>query len=208
MFLVSFSHLSVMERKNPLGAIEAFGRAFALGEPDAHRYRLVVKTLNGELRPDDASRLRAAAGADPRIEIRPERVDHAELMALVRACDVFVSLHRSEGLGLQIAEAMWLGTAVIATDYSGSRDLIDLGLAELVPWRPVGVTRGDGAYPESFTWADPDLDAAAAAMWRLATDDVRRGRLAGAARRRMQAQPDRAEAGRVLAKLARCAVRT
>ncbi len=204
VFLVSFSHLSVMERKNPLDAIAAFREAFPPADRDAGRHRLVVKTLNADRKPDDADVLRAAALGDERIEIRDARMGHPELMALVAASDVFVSLHRSEGLGLQIADAMWLGTPVIATDYSGSRDLAEIGFAELVPWHPTPVRKGDGAYPESFTWAQPDLHAAAISMRRLARDPVRRRHLAEAARRRMAAQPDRVAAGRALAKLARC----
>ena len=207
VFLVSFSHLSVMERKNPLGAIEAFRRAFPADDDDAARCRLIVKTLNADRKPDDARRLRRAASADDRITIRDERLDHRDLMALVRASDVFVSLHRSEGLGLQIADAMWLGTAVVATDYAGSRDLLDEGCAELVPARPIGVTNGDGAYPDAAVWADPDLDIAAAAMRRLALDPARREELATAARRTIANQPGRADTGRMLASLARCPVR-
>ncbi len=204
VFLVSFSHLSVMERKNPIEAIEAFTAAFPRDAPDAARYRLIVKTLNADRKPSDAHRLRLAATGDDRVEIRDGRVEHAELMALIAASDVFVSLHRSEGLGLQIADAMWLGTPVIATDYSGSRDLLEHGLAELIPWHPTPVTNGDGAYPETATWAQPDLHAAAMSMRRLANDPVRRARLAADARRWMEAQPDPAAAGRSLAKLARC----
>ncbi len=204
VFLVSFSHLSVMERKNPIEAIAAFTTAFPRHEPGAERYRLIVKTLNGDRKPSDAHRLWQAAAVDDRIEIRDGRVEHAELMALVAASDVFVSLHRSEGLGLQIADAMWLGTPVIATDYSGSRDLLEHGLAELIPWHPTPVTNGDGAYPDSAFWAQPDLRAAAMSMRRLASDPERRERLATAARRRMLAQPDAAKAGRSLARLARC----
>ena len=202
--LVSFSHLSVMERKNPLGAIEAFRRAFPdAGGVDA-RARLVVKTLNGELKRDDARRLRAAAAEDERIEIRDGRVEHAELMALVQVVDVFLSLHRSEGLGLQIADAMWLGTPVVATDYGGSTDLVDAACAEVVPAGRVAVTNGDGAYPGSMSWADPDLDAAAAALRRLADDPDHAARLAAAARERIAAATDRGAAGRSIAKLARC----
>jgi GT2 family glycosyltransferase/glycosyltransferase involved in cell wall biosynthesis len=203
--LVSFSHLSVMERKNPLGAIEAFRRAFPESGP--HRARLVIKSINADLKPDDARRLRTAAAVDARIGIRTERVDHADLMALVRVSDVFLSLHRSEGLGLQIADAMWLGTAVVATDFGGSTDLLDAGCAELVPASRIGVCHGDGAYPETMTWADPDLDVAAAALRALADDPDRRRRIATAARERVAAFGDRAAAAASVARLARCPTR-
>lgn len=188
-FLTSFDHLSSMQRKNPLGAIEAFRRAFA-GRDDV---RLIVKSINGHLRPDQSRHLVDAVGDDTRIELRDGYVSDGDQAALLAAADCYVSLHRSEGLGLHIAEAMWLGTAVVATDYSGSVDLTDpvVGdpVADLVPYRLVTVEHGGEAYTTG-RWAEPDLDAAAASLRRVADDDGYRTRLVDAARRRIEKMDD------------------
>jgi len=200
VFVCSFDHLSSMERKYPHGAIDAFRRAF----PDAdERVRLVVKSINGHLRPDASARLAAATGGDDRIDLRDGYIDHADQAALLAAADAYVSLHRSEGLGLHIAEAMWLGTPVVATDYSGSTDLTtsdgDGDVAELVDATLVPVAGGGEAY-QAGTWAQPDLDQAAAAMRRLVHDEARRAELAANARRWMRRVNDRERAARELAR--------
>jgi len=197
-FLTSFDHRSVMARKHPIGVVDAFRRAFPAGdEPVA----LVVKSMHGDERPVAVERLRAAVGTDPRITLRDELVDTAAQHQLVADADAFVSLHRSEGLGLHLAEAMWLGTPVIATGYSGNLDLMDDTCAALVDHRLVDVSDGDGAYPETSRWAEPDLDHAAALMRRMATDEPWRHGLAAAARARMAAQPSRAAAGSAISRL-------
>ncbi len=183
-FLTSFDHLSAMERKHPVGVVEAFRRAF----PGRNDVMLIVKSINGHLRPDQTDELLAAAGDDARIDLRDGYLSDGDQAALLAAADCYVSLHRSEGLGLHIAESMWLGTPVVATDYSGSVDLTSPlpdgdPVAELVPYRLVTVERGGEAYT-SGRWADPDLDAAAAALRRVADDPSHRSRMIEAARRR------------------------
>lgn len=185
--LTSFDHLSAMERKHPVGVIEVFRTAF----PDRDDVALVVKSINGHLRPDQSAALVAAAADDPRIALRDGYLDDADQAALLAAADCYVSLHRSEGLGLHIAESMWLGTPVVATDYSGSVDLTTPlsdgdAVAELVPYRIVPVEHGGEAYTVG-SWAEPDLAAAATALRRVADDDEHRAALVRAARRRIEA---------------------
>ncbi|MAT07122.1 MAG: hypothetical protein CL424_18975 [Acidimicrobiaceae bacterium] len=200
-FLTSFDHLSSMQRKHPLGVIEAFRRAFG-GRDDV---ALVVKSINGHLRPEQTARLAESADGDHRIVLRDGYLSAGDQAALLAAADCYVSLHRSEGLGLHLAEAMWLGTPVIATDYSGSVDLTtpipnpnadgsDAGpVAELIPYRLVPVDGGGEAYTTG-EWADPDLDAAAAAMRRVADDADHRAALAAAGRHHIERLADVAEA--------------
>jgi glycosyltransferase involved in cell wall biosynthesis len=122
-------------------------------------------------------------------------------MALVAAADCMVSLHRSEGLGLHLAEAMWLGTPVVATRYSGNLDFMSDDDSLLIDYDLVNVEHGEGVYPPSAQWAAPDLDHAAAAMRRIADDAALRARLGAAGRRRMEQQPSLAETGRLIANL-------
>jgi glycosyltransferase involved in cell wall biosynthesis len=196
-FLVSFDHRSVMERKNPIGAIEAFRRAF----PDRGDVRLVVKTMNAADQPAAAARLAAAADGDERILLWDECLERDAHVALLAGADALVSLHRSEGLGLHLAEAMWLGVPVVATRYSGNLDLMDDRCAALVDCSVIPVVGGGEAYPEPSVWADPDPDDAARIMRRLVDDDVWRDGLAERARARIEHQPTRAEVGAAIAEL-------
>jgi glycosyltransferase involved in cell wall biosynthesis len=164
-FLFVFDYLSQMERKNPLGAVEAFRRAFVPADP----VRLVLKTINRELFPEAAERLERAAAGLP-VVFCDDYLSRGEVRALMAACDAYVSLHRSEGFGLTLAEAMALGRPLIATDYGGSADFTSPSGSFPVPWRLVEVGEAGRPYPAGALWADPDLDAAAAAMRRVFED--------------------------------------
>lgn len=163
-FLFAFDFASVFERKNPLALIDAFGRAFA-GRDDVH---LVIKTVGGDAHPKELKRLRTAAG--PNVHIRDGYVTREEQQALVAACDAFVSLHRAEGYGLHLAEAMAHGKPVIATGYSGNLEFMDDTNSRLVPFTLVRVPTGCDPYPSDARWAEPDVEAAAAAMREIVED--------------------------------------
>ena len=118
---------------------------------------LVVKSINAEHKPASAREVRDAAAGDPRILLIDTHLDPADHAALVANADCFVSLHRSEGLGLHLAEAMWLATPVIATAYSGNLDLMDEQSAALVEASLTPVLNGEGAYPEGELWGQPNI---------------------------------------------------
>ena len=166
LFLFCFDLLSVIERKNPAGVVEAFRRAF--GEPGAWKGRgqaplLVIKVINAERDIVALERLRLAA-EDNDVLLIEGYMDRGHVAALMQVADCYVSLHRSEGFGLTMAESMALGKPVIATAYSGNLDFMDDTTAYLVPWAPVPVGPGNDPYPAEATWAEPDLDAAARMM--------------------------------------------
>jgi glycosyltransferase involved in cell wall biosynthesis len=158
-FLFVLDFFSTIERKNPEGLIQAFSRAFAPGEGP----QLVIKTINGARRRLDLERLRYAAQDRPDIHILDGYLDDAEQAALLAACDCYVSLHRSEGFGLTIAEAMAAGKPVIATGYSGNLDYMTPGNSRLCSFSMVKVGPSQ-VYPADSTWAEPDLDHAARLM--------------------------------------------
>ncbi|MEO5898895.1 MAG: glycosyltransferase, partial [Ilumatobacteraceae bacterium] len=197
IFLVAFDHFSITERKNPIGAITAFRNAFAPDEGPV----LVVKSMNGSTRWAQHQKVVAAAGDRPDIVIWDEHLTRADQMALVASADCLVSLHRSEGLGLHLAEAMWLGTPTIATRYSGNLDFMDDESALLIDAGRVHVTDGQGIYPPTAMWADPDLEQAAAAMQRIVGDTKFAARLAADARAKMVMQPTLEDTGRHIAQL-------
>jgi glycosyltransferase involved in cell wall biosynthesis len=169
------------ERKNPFGAIEAFRSAFS----DDDQTRLVVKvnnaTHNGHTHPL-LPKIRAHCRSHPRIHLIEETLSYAEVMSLYASCDVFVALHRSEGLGLGPLEAMALGKPVIATGWSGNMTYMDHCNACLVRYKLIPVAGSLPAYTRQFLgtdafWADPDLGHAAAWMKRLANDPELRIRI-------------------------------
>jgi glycosyltransferase involved in cell wall biosynthesis len=178
-FLFTFDMFSVLKRKNPIGLIEAFARAFSPGEGPM----LVIKTINGSQRLEELERLRWACRARSDIVLIDEYFDVATSASLTALCDCYVSLHRAEGLGLTMSEAMALGKPVIATAYSGNLDFMTPSTARLVPWTPAEVGQGAGPYPADATWAEPDLDAAAQHMREVYEDPDAAVELGDAARR-------------------------
>lgn len=160
VLLFSFDFLSTAERKNPFGLIAAFRAAFRPGAGPV----LVIKSINAEHRPAQAERLRLAAAQHPDVLLLEGYLSPGERDALVAHCDGYVSLHRSEGLGLTMAEAMAWGKPVIATGYSGNLQFMTEENSFLVPWAPVAIPPGAEPYPAGGTWAEPDLAAAAEAM--------------------------------------------
>jgi SAM-dependent methyltransferase len=157
VFLFVFDFFSTLERKNPLGLVEAFTRAF----PQPGRALLYLKSINGDRAPADLQRLREAAAGRPDIVVSDGYVPGDHLTALTALSDCYVSLHRSEGFGLTIAEAMAFGKPAIATGYSGNLAFMDEGSSYLVPYSLTALEHAVGPYPAGTVWADPDLDAAA-----------------------------------------------
>jgi glycosyltransferase involved in cell wall biosynthesis len=178
-FLYVFDFNSVIERKNPLGAIEAFTRAFAPGEGP----QLVLKTINGNRWPEHAELLRTVIAERPDIVLYDTYLSEEDQSALVAACDCYVSLHRAEGLGLTLADAMALGKPVIATGYSGNLDFMNDDNSFLVPFEYTTVPPGVPAYPAGARWAEPDVDDAAEIMRRLAGDPTLGVKVGARARR-------------------------
>jgi glycosyltransferase involved in cell wall biosynthesis len=176
-FLFSFDYLSVFERKNPLAVVEAFSRAFAPEEGPS----LVLKCINAEHDPANHERLLAAARERGDIHIIDGYLSPTDKDALTATCDCYVSLHRSEGFGLTMAEAMYLGKPVIATGYSGNLDFMTAENGLLVDHRLVPIGPGAPPYPADGEWAEPDIEHAAALMRMVFDDPVAAAALGGRA---------------------------
>jgi glycosyltransferase involved in cell wall biosynthesis len=169
-FLTLFDFWSTAERKNPAGVITAFQRAFPRSDANTPAVRLLIKASSADQFPEQSAALKALSDGDPRIHWIEALLPQAELDALYAEADALVSLHRAEGFGLTLAEAMALGIPVIATGYSGNLEFMPAGSAELIPWTPTTIQSTRGDYVAGARWAEPDLNAAAAAMRRLALD--------------------------------------
>jgi glycosyltransferase involved in cell wall biosynthesis len=173
-----FDFNSSSARKNPQGTIEAFRRAF--GHDPA--CELTLKTQNGHRFPELLAGLRAQAG--PNVRIVDEVWPYADVLSLIAGADVLVSLHRAEGFGLTPAEAMALGTPVLATAFSGVLDFMDETCAVMIPYTLTPVEDPQGIYGGQ-SWAEPDLEAAVEGLKKLRGDAWLRTTVAEAARKRV-----------------------
>ena len=213
-FVTAYDTRSDAARKNPLGALEAFARAFPRGVPggagsDDVRCVLRIQNARGAGAPagSDEAALRERAAADPRVLVVDGPLTHDDLLSLVASCDAYVSLHRAEGLGLPPLEAMSLGLPVVATAWSGNLDYMSDEDSLLVPAAETPV-RGTAirAYDvarmgEGQTWGEPDLAIAAQHLRALADDPALRARLGERAARAAERQREQSLAGTALAQL-------
>jgi len=169
VFLATFDYNSSLARKNPLAVIDAFRRAF----PDKEGgVQLLVKSINGNRYSEALSGVLRAAAADGRIIVRDEVIERSHLQALQRCADAYVSLHRSEGFGLGMAECMRMGKPVIATGWSGNMEYMTPENACLVDFTMVDVAEGEYIHSTGRQWAEPDNAHAARYMRRLVDDRV------------------------------------
>ena len=174
-FVVSylFDYASVAERKNPWGAVEAYCRAFPnVGAllPDGRVPVLILKTISSERHPADVEHLRFAIGNRADIVVIESYLSSYVTTCLLARTDCYLSLHRAEGWGLTIAEAMAVGTPVVATGYSGNMDFMDTTCTYVVPGKLVPIPAATATYAGAGRWADPDLDTAAELIQRISGD--------------------------------------
>ena len=162
LFLFTFHMTSIMERKNPLGLIRAFQTAFGRDRSVG----LIIKTSFGASHPAMMAQLQDAT-ASSSITIIDSVYTQAEVLGLMQCCDCYVSLHRSEGYGLTMAEAMLLGKPVIATAYSGNLDFMSPETSLLVDYKLVTLDRPFGPYEVGTRWAEPSVRHAAECMRRV-----------------------------------------
>lgn len=180
LFLVMYDGGSGAARKNPAAAIEAYRKAFAgredeAPEPDGRERDRKVKgsglvlKVHEETPQQAAERERLCEGLE-HVYVIGGNLPKPQVDALTRACDAFVSLHRAEGFGLVMAEAMELGTPVVATDWSANTEFMDESCACMVPCALEEIAHQTGAFRKGMHWAAPDTQAAAGFMRRLYTD--------------------------------------
>ncbi len=167
LFLFMFDALSVLERKNPSALIEAFLRAKSSLPKGT---RLVLKVINVDKVPRDHQEVLRIAERDPSIILVSRYLGRPETNALGSAVDCYVSLHRSEGFGLTLAESMFLGKPVIATGWSANMDFMTPWNSMPVKYKLVTLDADYGPYRKGNTWAEPDVDHAAECMVRVAAD--------------------------------------
>lgn len=181
LFFFAFDALSVPERKNPAGLLAAFTRVARESRRPVH---LLIKVNHAETEPRALVDLQDRCAGLP-VTLLTGTLSRGQLDALTAACDAYVSLHRSEGLGLPLIEAMYLGKPVIATGYGGVTDFLDEETGFVVRHGMTALQRPRGPYPEGAAWAEPDVEHAASLMLALAEAPETAAPKIAAARRRV-----------------------
>jgi glycosyltransferase involved in cell wall biosynthesis len=181
VFYFNFDYASSYERKNPVGLLKAFAKV-AKGRK---KVRLVIKTLNAELFPREATNLDFTCkelAIDDKVLIIDGPMPKADLLALTSMCDCYISLHRSEGGGLGILEALYLGKPVVATAYGGNMEFMDSNNSLPVMYSTVQLPSDVfNVYKAGGTWADPYLDDAVTKMIMVVENKKFRAELGGRA---------------------------
>lgn len=165
-FLFFFDVRSYLSRKNHYAVIEAFRRLLSV-KPYA-KARLILKVNGAEITPEVMQQfINDLKDIANHITIIRRLMSDNEVKNLVRCCDCFVSLHRSEGYGRGIAEAMALGKPVIATGFSGNMDFMNPEVSFPVNYGLISLTAGEYPHYENQIWADPDIENATNYMVKL-----------------------------------------
>jgi glycosyltransferase involved in cell wall biosynthesis len=168
IFLCTFDFFSVIERKNPLDTIAAFKMAFEENSGPL----LLIKSQNGHLLTEDLALITQAIEGRADIVHVDQHVDEETQASYLQCADVLVSLHRSEGLGLHILEALLRGVPVLSTAFSAPTEFLDSANSALVDYALVPVKNGNGVYPTGYLWAQPDVQHAAYLMRKLSSNSV------------------------------------
>lgn len=197
VFLTNFDFNSYLARKNPFAAIMAFQLAFP---KEKQGVQLLIKSTNGHRHPDELRMLVDAVGDDKRILIRDEMIDREDFGALQRCVDACVSLHRSEGFGLGLAECMRLAKPVVATAWSGNMDFMTAANSCLVSYRLVSIRDGEYPHATGQHWAEANVDHAAQWMRRLVEDPALACQIGQRAARDIQAKLSAHDAAREIIK--------
>ncbi|MEP6486180.1 glycosyltransferase [Microcoleus vaginatus GB2-A3] len=160
IFLFVFDFSSRIERKNTLATIQAFKQAF--GEDD--RLLLIIKSSNSNKNLEQQNLLKSAIANSSNIKHLDGYLSKPKINGLLYNCDCYVSLHRCEGFGLTMAEAMFYGKPVIATGYSSNTEFMNVGNSYLVKYKLIPLEKDCGPYKKGNVWAEPDVEHAADLM--------------------------------------------
>ena len=185
--LMAFDLRSTTQRKNPYASLRAFQKAQTTATRPA---TLLCKVVGADLYPEAFTALQDAVAGDPAIRLMTQNLSAEDMARLTASSDIVLSLHRSEGYGLLLAEAIWLGKPTLATGWSSNVEFMDPASSQRVDFTLIPV-EGDGAIYRTGRWADADVDDAAAKLARMIADDAWRAQLAAATQQNSHVSFDR-----------------
>jgi len=159
IFLFIFDFLSIFERKNPIAVVNAFQNSFSNNDS----VLLLLKTVNSKYNPSMYSFMKSSI-KNNNVVILDKYLSKDEVDSLINVCDSYVSLHRSEGFGYTIFEAMLLGKPVVATSYSGNMDIMNSSNSYLVKYKLTELGKNYGPYKKGTVWAEPEIEHASKLM--------------------------------------------
>jgi glycosyltransferase involved in cell wall biosynthesis len=162
-FIFSFDGNSSVYRKNPSAVLKAFVAAFSDKNEKVNLVIKAMRTSQGTVWDE----IKKASKEDKRITVIDTVLSKEEVVSLYNACNCFVSLHRAEGFGRGIAEALLLGMDVIATNYGGNRDFCVHEGSYLIPYEMTPVGSQEYVEPTRQRWADPSIEVASQAMQQI-----------------------------------------
>jgi glycosyltransferase involved in cell wall biosynthesis len=169
LFLAMYDTFSYQQRKNPWAAIHAFKRAFSKNDRSVG---LVLKVNNALSFPSEIIHLKNAIKDYNNIYLIVTPLSRKEVNSLIQASNCFVSLHRSEGFGIVLAEAMYLGKPVIGTNWSGNTDFMTIENSCAVDYKLTKIGKDYGPYKHNQIWAEPDIEHAVYFMKKLVNDSA------------------------------------
>lgn len=165
LYLMMYDQSSCMERKNPIGVLNAFKMAF---EKENENVGLVIKINNPT--PESRKQIRSVLDGYTNVYLIEETLSRDEVNSLTKCVDVVVSLHRAEGFGLVLAEAMLLGTPTVATNWSSNTEFMNENVACMVDYELITIEKEMPPFKAGNRWADANLDQAAGDMKKLYED--------------------------------------
>ena len=166
VYFFNFDFMSHIERKNPTGLINAFLLAYK-NDNSAHLY---LKSMNGDKKLSEKKKIINLIKDHKNITLDDAYCSYSKVMSMIKQSDCYVSLHRAEGLGFGMAEAMFLGKPVIATNYSGNLEFMSKNNSLLVKYKLIKINKNEYIHSKNQFWADPDLDHAAFLMKKINSD--------------------------------------
>ena len=167
LYLIMYDSNSTSGRKNPQGALSAYKKAFP---KECEDVGLVIKVNNAK--PLDIEQLEKELEGYKNVYFITDVLEKDKVNSLIRCVDVFVSLHRAEGFGLVMAEAMLLGTPPVATNWSSNVEFMSEEACCMVGYKLIANGKAEGLYPKGCIWAEPDVDEAAGYLRKLKEDTL------------------------------------
>ena len=182
LYLMMYDFKSVSERKNPKGALEAYKKAFPQEQEDVG---LIIK-VNHVKGSQELQLLKKELQAYKNLYFITDNLSRSEVESLIAQADVLISLHRSEGFGLPMAEAMMMETPIVCTNWSATTEFMDSTCACLVDYQLITLEKRIGPYPKGSRWADADTDQAALWIRKLYEEKTFYAQMAAAGKKKVQ----------------------